>query len=85
MSSFSVTISPIETKTGSLEFTIDGSDEYGPNKNQKVLGEYPRHRELEKLWNAIDPKVRNDEEVQKYGGPHPQGEAETIPSLTMPK
>ena len=33
MSSFSVTISPIETKTGSLEFTIDGSDEYGLDKS----------------------------------------------------
>ena len=33
MSSFSVSISPLESKQGTIDFTLDGSDEYGLDKS----------------------------------------------------
>ena len=63
-----------------------GTKTFGPNENETVLGEYARQSELNRLWNAIPEAERNklNAPPSRVEGPHPQGDAATIPALTRP-
>lgn len=63
-----------------------GTNTYGPNQDQTIPGEYARQRELNRLWNAIpqDQQTSLNAALGNPGGPHPQGDAATIPALTRP-
>ena len=61
-----------------------GSNTYGPDNDQRVISEYARQDELSRLWNLIPETERTRLNTAGVGGPHPQGAAATIPSLTRP-